>query len=231
MKEEIQKCQCKECLVKSIPVFALNEEELDLLCSTSTRIFFRKGENIIKQGTFTQNIVFISSGIYMILQAGPLKRNEILKIDKGPKFVGIADVFANKFHSYSVTALSKVNICMIDLQGFQDLLKTNSTFAVEIIKTLSYSLVNHYKHCVSKTQKQLTALLADSLLYFSGHIFESDEFEVPLNRAEWGQYLGTTRETVTKIIHDLTDDRIIDIKGKNIKILNKSLLEKISTIG
>jgi hypothetical protein len=33
---------------------------------------------------------------------------------------------------------------------------------------------------------------------------------------------------VTKIVHDLTVDKIIEVRGKNIKILNKALLEKIA---
>jgi CRP-like cAMP-binding protein len=170
MKEILHKCQCKECIVKSIPVFALNDQELELLCKNSTNIPFQKGEKIIKQGTFTQNIIFITSGIYMIQQTGPIGRDEILKIDKGPRFVGIPDVFANKVHSYSVTSLSETHACLIDHKGFKNLIDKNGSFAEEILRTLSSSIVGHYKHCVSKVQKQLTAILADSLLYFAEHI-------------------------------------------------------------
>jgi CRP-like cAMP-binding protein len=228
MKGTLPKCQCKECLNKSIPVFALNDNELEFLCRNSTNIPFQKGEKIIKQGAFTQNIIFITSGIYMIHQTGPIGRDEILKIDKGPRFVGIPDVFANKVHSYSVSALSEIHACLIDYQGFKDLIEKNGSFAEEILKNLSSSIVDHYKHCVSKVQKQLTAILADSLLYFAEHIFQNDEFEVPLTRKEWGEYVGTTRETVTKIVHDLTVDQIIAVHGKNIRIINKALLEKIA---
>ncbi len=230
MKKEIHQCQCKKCAVKSIPVFTLDEGELELLCSRSTGMEYRKGEKIFKQGTFTQNIVFISSGIFMIHQTGPIRRDEILLIDKGPRFLGIDDVFANKYHSYSATALSNASACQIDVHGFNHLLEQNNEFAIEIVKTLSYSLVDHYERCVNKVQKQLTAMLADSLLYFAEHLFEKDEFELPVNRVEWGQYIGTTRETITKILRDLSEDKIIAVDGKNITILNRKLLEKISMI-
>jgi CRP-like cAMP-binding protein len=215
-------------MIKSIPVFALNDQELELLCKNSTSIPFQKGEKIFKQGAFTQNIIFITSGIYMIHQTGPIGRDEILKIDKGPRFVGIPDVFANKVHTYSLTALGEIHACIIDYQGFRDLIERNGNFAVEILKTLSSSIVSHYRYCVGKVQKQLTAILADSLLYFAEHIFQRDEFEVPITRKEWGEYIGTTRETVTKIVHDLTADQIIEVRGKNIRIINKPLLEKIA---
>ncbi len=231
MKEINKENPCKDCTVKSSTVYNLNDEELEILCKNSIEILFEKGERIIKQGAFTQNIVFIKSGIVKLHLTGPIKKDEILNIWKGPVFVGVPDVFANKIHSYSITALSKTVACFIDYPGYEYLVKNNGKFALEVIKTLSTSAVNHYKRCVYKIQKQLTAIVAEALLYFADTIFEKDEFQIPLTRSEFGEYIGTTRETVTKIIHDLTKDNIINVEGRYIKLLNKKMLEKISNAG
>ena len=231
MRENNKNNRCKDCAVKSSTVYNLDEEELEILCSNSTEIFFRSGERIIKQGTFTQNIIFVKSGIVKLHLTGPIHKDEILKIDKGPLFVGVPDVFANKIHSYSVTALNDTVTCFIEYSGYKHLIQNNGKFALELIKTLSESIVTHYKYCVNKMQKQLTATFAEGLLYFSDHIFENDEFQIPLTRVEFGEYIGTTRETVTKILHDFTKDHIIEVNGKNIKILNKKMLQKISNAG
>ena len=222
---------CKECAVKSSTVFNLNEEELDILCNKSTEIKFQKREKIIKQGTFTQNIVFIKSGIIKVHLTGPVNKDEILKIDKGPVFIGVPDVFANKIHTYSVTALDDKIACFIEFSGYKYLIQNNGKFALEIINTMSKGIVSHYKYCVNKMQKQLIASFSEALLYFSEYIFEKDEFQIPLTRVEFGEYIGTTRETITKIIHDFTVDNIIEVDGKNIKILNKKVLKKISAAG
>jgi CRP/FNR family transcriptional regulator len=231
MREIIKDNPCKDCAVKSSTVYNLNDDELEVLCNNSTEIQFQKGERIIKQGTFTQNIVFVKSGIIKLHLTGPVHKDEILQIDKGPLFVGVPDVFANKVHSFSITALSNSTACFIDYTGYKYLIQNNGKFALELIKTLSESIVTHYQHCVSKLQKQLTATFADALLYFSDYIFESDEFHIPLTRMEFGEYIGTTRETVTKIISDFTKDHIIEVNGKNIRILNKDILQKISNAG
>ncbi len=226
-----EKETCKDCAVKSSPIYNLNDEELDILCNASAKISFQKGELIIKQGTFTNNIVFVKSGIIKLHMMGPLGKDEILKIDKGPVFAGIPDVFANKTHSYSVTALSEVHTCFIQYSACQELINLNSSFALALIKTLSGGVVNHYKKCVNKMQKQNHAKFAESLLYFGQYIFKSNEFEFPLTRNELGQYIGATRETVTKLFHDFTEDGLIKVQGKNIKILNEELLQKISKAG
>ena len=231
MSNQIRKNTCPDCPVKSSTVFNLNVKEMEILCNNSTEIHFQKGERIIKQGTFTHNIVFIKSGIYKMHIRGPVQRDEILKIQKGPEFIGVPDVFANKVHSCSVTALSDCTACFIEYQGYEYLIKNNGLFALEIIKKLSSGIISHYSYCVGKMQKQLTAIFADTLLYFSDNIFNSDEFILPITRVELGEYIGTTRETVTKIIHDFTLDKIIDVSGKKITILNKDLLKTISHAG
>ncbi|NOR86899.1 MAG: cyclic nucleotide-binding domain-containing protein [Bacteroidales bacterium] len=231
METIVKENACKDCAVKSSTVFNLDEEELDQLCSNSTEIKFQKGERIIKQGAFTQNIVFIKSGIIKVHLTGPIQKDVILKIDKGPIFVGVPDVFANKVHSYSVTALNDTTACFIEYKGYEYLIQNNGMFALELIKTLSYGIVSHYQYCVNKLQKQLTATFAEALLYFSDKLFESDEFHLPLTRVQFGEYIGTTRETITKIIHDFAVDHLIAVDGKKVKIIKRDILIKISKAG
>ncbi len=222
---------CRDCAVKSSSVFNLDEQELEILCTNSTEICFRKDEPIIKQGAFTQNVVFIKSGIFKIHLTGTHGKDEILKIDKGPLFVGVSDVFANKIHSYAVTALSDTVACFIDYAGYRHLIENNGRFALEVMKTLSTDIVEHYRIFVDKLHKQLSARFADTLLYFSQHIYGSNVIEIPLTRSELGDYIGTSRETVTKIIHDFSEDGIIEVDGKMIRLLKKDLLHKISRAG
>jgi len=233
MMEKVVKKEnsCKDCAVKSSSVFNLNEEEMEILCSNSIEIRFHQGEKIVKEGTFTQNIVFIKSGIFKIHQVGPIKREEILKIDKGPLFVGVSDVFANKTHSYSITALGDTIACFIDYSGYKHLIENNGRFAMEVMRILSTDIVGNYSFFVNKIQKQLNAKLAEALLYFAEYIYGDDVIDIPLTRVELGEYIGTSRESVTKIIQDFTKDHIIEVEGKRIRLLNKDLLHKISQAG
>jgi CRP-like cAMP-binding protein len=222
---------CKDCAVKSSSVFNLDQEEMGMLCSNSVEVHFRKGEKIIKQGTFTQNIVFIKLGIFKLHLSGPIDREEIMKIDKGPLFVGVSDVFANNTHNYSVSALGDLTACFIDYSGYKHLIENNGRFAMEVMRILSSDIVDNYKFFVNKVQKQLTAKMADALLYFSGHIFMNDVIDIPLTRTELGEYIGTSRESVTKIMHDFTEDKLIQVEGRHIRIINKELLQKIARVG
>ncbi len=222
---------CTDCIVKSIPAEKLTDEELGMLNSNCARISFRKGENIIKQGAFTTNIVYIKSGLVKEHMNGPSGKDEILKITKAPAYIGVPSALGGRIHKYSCTALEHTSVCFIDLHIFNELLITNTFFSRELIMGLSRDLLEHFTKCVNKTQKQLHGSLAETLLYLSEKIYESDSFTLSLTRTELGAMIGTTRETITRILHEYTENSLISIQGKKVKILNREMLQRISDAG
>ncbi len=226
-----QEIKCKDCIVKSIPAEKLTTGELDVLNNNCARIAFRKGENIIKQGAFTTNIVYIKSGLVKEHMKGPNGKDEILKITKAPAYIGVPAALGGRVHTYSCTALEPASVCFIDLRVFNDLLLSNPFFSRELILNLSRDLLEHFTRCVNKTQKQLHGSLAEALLYLSEKIYRSGTFKLSLTRTELGALIGTTRETVTRILHEYTENGWIGIQGKTVKILKKDMLQKISDAG
>lgn len=226
-----QETRCVDCIVKSMPAEKLTPGELHVLNSNCARISFKKGENIIKQGAFTTNIVYIKSGLVKEHMIGPNGKDEILKITKAPAYVGVPSALGGRIHNYSSTALVDTSACFIDLNVFNELLLNNKYFSKELITSLSRDLLDHFYRCVNKTQKQLHGSLAEAILYLADKIYESDTFRLSLTREELGAYIGTTRETVTRILHDYTENGCISLQDKRVKILNREMLQRISDAG
>ena len=226
-----QEIGCRDCIVKSIPAEKLTSEELGILNSNCARISFKKGENIIKQGAFTTNIVYIKSGLVKEHMNGPNGKEQIIKITKAPAYIGVPSALGGRIHQYSCTALEHTSVCFIDLHVFNELLLTNTYFSRELILGLSKDLLEHFTRCVNKSQKQLHGSLAEAILFLSEKIYGSDSFSLSLTRAELGSLIGTTRETVTRLLHEYTENGLISIKGKTMKILKKEMLQRISDAG
>ena len=224
-------CNCSTCIIKSTPATTLNNHELEKLCCNSVGISFTKGEQIIKQGSLSTNIIYIREGLVKLYMQGPLKKDEIIKVAKAPEFIGLPSSFTDRVHPYSATALTKVDACFIDLNTFNEFIVSNGDFAQRLITCLSEDIINHFSRCANKTQKQLCGYLAEVLLFFSESIFDSYSFEIPLNRSELASFAGSTRESVTRILKDFVDDGIICMTNKKISIQNVELLRKISATG
>ncbi|MPN01231.1 hypothetical protein SDC9_148437 [bioreactor metagenome] len=73
--------------------------------------------------------------------------------------------------------------------------------------------------------------MADALLEFSDKIFMSDTFTIPLSQAELANLVDTSRESVSRVLSEFDKDGIIDVKGKQIEIVNKKSLKLISQNG
>lgn len=231
MENKKKECKCIECSFKSIPVLLLGKSELSCICNNCTQIKFKAGENIIRQGGFTTNIAYMTKGLAKMHMEGPLKKDEIIKIIKSPSFLGASSVFSGRVIQFSVSSLTEAEVCFIDYPCFEELLLNNGEFAKEIIKELSSDLIQQVHNDVNKSQKRLNAYVAEILIHFSESIFNDNDFHLPLSRNEFAQLVGSTRETVTRIFHDFSEMKILEINKEHIKIIDKEKLISISKFG
>lgn len=191
---------------------------------------FRRGAAILKQGMFSTNVIFLRKGVVKMHLNGPY-HEQIVRMIKAPTYLGLPATFGDKINQYSITAVMDCEVCFIDMQVFRMVLQNNSDFASYIITELSKSELETYRRCANRTQKQTRGNLADVLLDFSDHIFESDQFALPLSQAEIGNWVDASRESINRLLSEFVADGIISMEGKKIRILNKSSLRLISQYG
>ena len=191
---------------------------------------FTKGDPIIKQGTFSTNVVFLRKGIAKMHITGP-SHEQIVRLIKSPTYLGLPTTIGDKINQYSVTAVTDSEACFIDLAMFNHFLQENSDFAQYIIMELCKTELEAYKRCANRTQKQTRGKLADVLLDFSEQIFAADSFTLPISQSEIGNWVDASRESINRVLSEFVSDSIIHMKGKNIEILNKPLLHLISQNG
>ncbi len=221
---------CSICLLKSEVVKDLDTSELNTLGKSCVEAVFKKGETIFKQNALSSNIIYLQTGLVKLMIEGP-QRIQILRLKKAPCYLGLPTTMGDKINNYSAVAIEPVSACFIDINVFKNLLRINPDFSYEIIIELCKNELKQFHRCVKLVQNEIYGRLAGNLLYFADEIYQSQEYKLPLSRSEIADMVCTSRETVSRILNSLAKDGIISISGKQIKILNKSLLEKISEKG
>jgi len=202
-----------------------------MLCNNHAEVKFKKKENIVKQGALTTNVVYIKSGLVKVHMTGPNKKEEILQIAKAPFFLGIHSIFIDRISQYSSTAIEDTTVCFINNEVLKKLLKKNGEFAYQILMYVCKDQINNFHQCVNKIQKHLHGCVADAILYLADNIYESDEYKLSMTRSDIADLIGTSRECVSRALVKLSKEGIIYINNKTVKIINKSLLQKISAVG
>lgn len=221
---------CNYCIKKSKATGKLDQNELEKLGQSCNQVEFQKGDKIMIQDALSFNIVFVREGLVKIHAMGP-EKEQILRIVKGPAYLGIPTTIGAKINQYSATTISKTFACFIGFDVFKDILKHNGQFAYEIIVELCENELQFYKKCINQVQKQGPGKIAEALLYFAEKVFDKQNFTLPLTRNELGDLTCTSRETVSRILSDFSKNNIINVSKNNIAILNKKQLENISKTG
>ncbi len=221
---------CKACVFRSRAAETLSDENVEILSCNNVTVKFKKGNSIFTQGAFSTNVVYIRSGLAKIHITGPY-HEQIVRIVKAPRYLGLPTTIGDKINQYSVTAISDVEVCFIDISAFRQLLKDTEHFAFEIILDLCKDELESMRRCANRTQKQTRGNIAGVILDFADQIFKSDTFTLPVSQAEIANLVDTSRESVSRIITEFHKDGILNIKGRKVEILNKKSLLTICEKG
>ncbi|MFP4526888.1 MAG: Crp/Fnr family transcriptional regulator [Bacteroidales bacterium] len=234
MQEQIiTKNQCKNCDEKSCAVSALKEDELELMSRNSSQVHFQEEEMIFKQNSPASHIIFIKQGLVKEHMSGPNKKDQILKIVKGPAFLRVASKLKYNINSYSATTLTESKICFIDIGVFKDLLFKNSSFSYEVLISVCEDGLYCFDKFVNQTQKHIHGRLADALLFFSSEIYNDSHFTLPITITELADLIGSSRESVSRCLQTFKKEEIIGFNGQKtcMNILDKTKLQIISKAG
>jgi CRP/FNR family transcriptional regulator len=210
---------------------SLSEEEALLLESNKKHVKFKKGETIVKQGAFASHIIFLESGLTKVYLEGN-QNDLILKIVAENNFLALSSVFdGNDSFIYSASAYIDSVATLISVDVFKQLVRSNVLFSNQIISRLNMNTAQIYGRIYCITRKQSHGRVADILLCLSESVFKTREFKLSISRNDLADLTGLSSESVIKIFKEFKADRIIDVNGKNIKVLDFNRLQKISNYG
>jgi CRP-like cAMP-binding protein len=221
---------CKTCVFKSDAANKLDNKQLEHLSNNCAAVVLKRGDMLMQQGALSSNMAYLKKGLAKIHIRGP-HHEQIIKLIKAPAYLGLPNTFGDKINNYSVTVVEESDVCFIDINAFKYLLKHNDKFTFEIIVSLCNYELESFKRCASRTQKQIRGNIADVLLDLADRIYNSSSYKLPLSRSEIGNYIDTSRESVSRVLNEFEDDGIIKVSGKRITILNKATLKLISENG
>jgi len=209
---------------------SLTEEQKKHLDDNKNEVIYYKGETIIKQGTTNDSVMYLNEGLVKL----SMQSNDkyvIITLKTRNHFIGFETFRSQRSSPYTVTALEDSKVCLVGKDIISNLLNQNKVFANEVLQVMNNNIILTYDRLFSLTQKQLHGRLADILLCLSKNIYASDNFDLPLSRRDLAALTSMAPESVIRILKDFKTDKLINTSGKNIKILNKQMLEKISAVG
>jgi len=192
---------------------------------------FKTGEIIIKQGSPSSSALFLSSGMAKSYIEGLRGRNFIMSIIKPGRLIIGPGAYVNSRHTYTVAALTSVQACFVSFNVIKHLVKTNGNFAESLLEDISAKSLRTHFRMVNLAQKRMPGRMAESLLYFADDVFKSNDYDLILSRQELGEMTNMAKENVVRILKELEESGLIELKDSKVRILDREKLEQLSEKG
>ncbi|RPH32638.1 MAG: Crp/Fnr family transcriptional regulator [Bacteroidales bacterium] len=231
MEKLIAENDCRACMHRWENFKTLTDEQKQLISEHRYEANFKPGEIIFKKGSPTSSVIFLVSGMAKVFLEGLDGKNIIISIAKPGMMISGPGTYGDLRHHFTLTALTNVKACFIDMLVMKQLVHLNSSYAEGLISDISKKSLLMYYKLIGLTQKKMPGRLADAILYLANQIYESDEFDIILNRQELGEFTNMAKESVIRILKDFEDDGLITSNCSRIKILDKPKLQRVSENG
>ncbi len=230
MDRYLIKTNCTDCNRKS-ECFIQDIEIIDEFNNlVKTHVTYNKGETIIKEGTRVSDILYVLNGLVKVYIEGPGK-NIIIKLLKPHDFIGLTSLYGDDSYYFSAAAITETKVCAINQNAIKDLISMSCDFSRELASWYCKNYNIMLTKCLNLGLKQLNGKLANVLLYLNREEFKSIDVFSYVNRKDLAELSGMAIESVARILSEFNDEKIIQLKGKKIKILNLELLKEISKNG
>lgn len=226
-----EKCQHKLC-VSRVPIFSdLSSDELGKIAELIVRKKFKKGEMIIMEGSCPESLIIIDRGQVKVFRYTAEGKEQILYIFAEGDFFGEKNLLKNQEATYNVEALESTNICMINKKDFQLLLHNYPDIGIKIIGELCGRMEKIEAAVQNMGTKSIETRINGILLEFADRYGKKEArgvlVELPLSREGIANFIGTSRETVSRKLSVLQDEGTIEMIGnKRILILDMKALEE-----
>ena len=126
---------------------------------------------MMKQGSPSSNALFLSSGMAKIYIEGINGKNFIMSIAKPGRLIMGPGAYVNSRYTYTVSALTKVQVCFISFDVFRHLARVNADFAEGLLTDISAKSLKTHNRLINLTQKKMPGRMAETLLYLADEIF------------------------------------------------------------
>ncbi|WP_344823303.1 Crp/Fnr family transcriptional regulator [Rurimicrobium arvi] len=225
---------CVTCNARMHSVFSVIQgdhlSELNLHKSCTT---YKKGQLIFSENGLPMGLFCVNSGKIKLSTTGPDGKEQILRLVKGGDILGYRALLSSDRYHCSAVALEDCSVCIVDKQYFLKLALEQKELCVAIFKKISEDLKHAEQHIVSLSQKNVRERMAEAILFFKAtYGFDADgqTLAIQLSREEIADFVGTSTESAIRLLSEFNGDKIIELVGKKIKIVNIAKLEKTANL-
>lgn len=190
----------------------------------------KKGRELFKEGTYPKAVYIIKRGKVKLFQFGQSGTETIVHIYGAGEMFGFRPLLCNEKYPASAMALEDGAIYVLPARYFMQTLHASAALSNILLRNLSHEftvLVNKVAAFAQKSVRERTALSLLILREKYRRPGARENPEITLSRHDLAAFVGTTIESIARILRRFREEKIIKTAGRKIMIQNERALYKL----
>ena len=226
---------CKSCKLKGSSFFCelppSSLKELDLIKSTAT---YPKGAMLFVERQESRGVYVLCQGEVKLSLSSPEGKTLIMRIARAGELLGLMAAMSGQPYEVTAETIYPCQVAFVRREDFLRFIAKHPEASRNVVKQMS----SQYRAaCEQLRTVGLSASaqekLARLLLTWSEGIQQTREgtrLKLPLTHEEIAEFIGTTRETVTRTFSELKLRHLVSIQGSTLMIPNRAALESFAHV-
>jgi CRP/FNR family cyclic AMP-dependent transcriptional regulator len=217
--------------LKKIPYFTdISDAELKAIADIMIERTFQRGSLLFMEGEFGEAVHFVMEGKVKIYKTSEDGREHILYIAVPGDIFAEVILFNEVNYPATAEVLEQARIAVIRNEDLEQVLKDHPPMAVAIIKVLNKRLMDAQQQVKSlalhNTHGRTAQMLIKLAMEHGSKTENGMELDLVISRQELANMVGTTRETVTRVLMAFKKYQLIEIDRNTIRITQPDKLKE-----
>jgi CRP-like cAMP-binding protein len=187
----------------------------------------RKGKELFKEGSYPREVYIVRRGKVKLYQHSPDGSQTIVYIYSAGEMFGYRPLLCGEKHPASAMTIEDCGIYSISASRFLNFLTPGNSLSTILLRNLSHEftvLVNRIGAFDQKTVKERLAMSLFILREKYRKAGNNGQVEITLSRTDLASYVGTSAESVARVLTRFRQAGLIRTVGRKITIINERAL-------
>jgi CRP/FNR family transcriptional regulator len=202
--------------------------QLDELVATRRSVL--RGETLFRTGDSFQSLFAVRTGFFKTCVSAEDGRDQVTGFQMSGELLGLDGISTDR-HACDAVALEDSTVCVIPFHDLEGLSMQITELQRVFHKIMSREIVRDHGVMLllgsMRAEERVAAFLLNLTQRLHARGFSRTELVLRMTREEIGSYLGLKLETVSRTFSRLQDDGVLEVKQRQIRIVDQNALRQI----
>ncbi|HRO41562.1 MAG TPA: response regulator [Flavipsychrobacter sp.] len=189
---------------------------------------FKKKQIIYSEGNHALRLFYIEKGKVKTYKTNDDGKELVVGLFNEGDFFGYLALLEGTSYKETAEAIEEAEIASIPKEEFDQLVNSNRDVMQKFIQLLAKNVTEKERQLLNIAYNSLRKKVADALVALNKkYKGENSNYVIDISRENLATIAGTAKESLIRTLSDFKDEKLIDIKGGDITILNEKKLENM----